>query len=148
MSRLLIHSICLLLLAAPLDAQDSLIVQKELGLPPWTLSPGSSSPLEVTGICGKPLASPLEVVVRDASDRPIPGIEVAFRLIVPSRQENDARLSHLLSITDSSGLARTTLTLGSKPGTYQISARIEEGFPDNELIFTAKAAGRTGYGYC
>ncbi len=140
MRRLLIHSICLLLLAAPLEAQDSLIVQKEVWLPPWTLSPGSSSTLELTGICGNPLASPLEVVLKDASDRPVPGIEVAFRLIAPSSQENDARLSHPLSITDSSGLARTTLTLGSKPGTYQISARIAEGFPDNELIFTAKAS--------
>ena len=140
MSRLLIHSICLLLLAAALDAQDSLIVQKKPGLSPWTLSPGYSSPLEVSGVCGSPLESPLEVLVRDASDSPVPGIEVAFRLIAPSRQENDARLSHLLTVTDSSGLARTNLTLGSKPGTYQISARIAEGFPDNELIFTAKAS--------
>jgi len=142
LSRLLIHSICLLLLASSLHAQDSVLIQQETWIPPLTLSPVDSSPQVVSGICGEPLASPIEVLVSDASGQAVPGIEVAFRLIAQADKEEDAFLSHELVLTDTSGLAGTELTLGSKPGHFQISVRIAEGFPDNELVFTAKASRR------
>jgi phosphate:Na+ symporter len=37
-------------------------------------------------------------------------------------------------------MARSELILGSKPGSYRVAARIEAGFPDNEVFFTAKAS--------
>jgi phosphate:Na+ symporter len=65
---------------------------------------------------------------------------VAFRIISQPDQGEDALLSQLLVSTDSSGLAQTELTLGSKPGSYRVSGRMAEGFPHNEVIFTAKAS--------
>ena len=140
LSKFFLHSICLLLLATSIHAQDSSKVQQETWLLPWTLSPGNSTPQSVSGTCGYPLASPFEVLVTDASGHPVSGIEVAFRLIDQADGDTDAKLSQLLVPTDSSGLARTELILGSKPGTLQIVARIAQGFPDNELIYTVKAA--------
>jgi len=137
--RFLIHILGILLLAASIHAQDSIVQQKELWQGPLTLSPGFSSSQVISGICGAPLASPMEVLITDKSGLPVPGIQVAFRIIVQPDQE-DAILNPQLAITDSLGLARSDLVLGSKPGTYRISARIEEGFPDNEVIFIAKAS--------
>jgi phosphate:Na+ symporter len=65
---------------------------------------------------------------------------VHFSLVSQPEQEADASLSESLVRTDSSGLARTRLTLGTTPGIYQVAGRIEEGFPDNEVIFQAKAS--------
>jgi len=39
-------------------------------------------------------------------------------------------------------MARTQLTPGNEPGNYLVSARIREGFPDNEVIITVKASRR------
>ncbi len=94
----------------------------------------------LSGSCGDPLSSPLEVLVRDSRGIPVPGIQVSFRIIAQPEAFDDALLSHLLVITDSTGLAQTELTLGAKPGSYRVSARIAEGFPDNEVILTAKAS--------
>ncbi len=57
-------------------------------------------------------------------------------------QAEGALLAESLVLTDSLGRASTVLTLGSKPGLYRISCRIEGGFPDNEVIFSAKASKR------
>jgi len=138
--RFLIHTLGILLLATSLQAQDSIVEQKELWLEPLTISASNSSSLLVSGICGNPLLSPMEVMIRDKSGHPVPGIRVAFRIITQPDQGEDATLKPRLVFTDSSGLAQTELILGSKPGTYRISGRIEEGFPDNEVIFTAKAS--------
>ena len=140
MRRFLIHTLGILLLATSLQAQDSIVEQKELWLEPLTISVSNSSSLVVSGICGNPLLSPMEVLITDKSGHPVPGIRVAFRIISQPDQGEDATLKPRLVFTDSSGLARTELILGSKPGTYRISGRIEEGFPDNEVIFTAKAS--------
>lgn len=114
--------------------------QKDLWHGPLTLSPGNSSSQVISGICGNPLQSPVEVQITDDSGNPVQGIQVAFRIIAQPDQGEDALLSHLLVFTDSSGVAKTELTLGSKPGTYQVSGRIAVGFPDNEVIFMAKAS--------
>ena len=51
-------------------------------------------------------------------------------------------MSHSVAVTDSAGKAETMLTLGSAPGSYHVSCRIREGFPDNEVIFRASARSR------
>ncbi len=140
MNRLLIHILCALVLVTSIQAQDSLLQQKELWHRPLTLSPGFSANLVVSGICGQELSSPLEVQVRDSLQRPVPGIPVSFRIIAQADEGEEAELSQVLISTDSAGLARTELTLGSKAGSYRVSARIAEGFPDNEVIFTARAS--------
>jgi len=76
----------------------------------------------------------------DKSGNPVPGIRVAFRIVSYPGQDDDARLDPELVSSDSTGIAASKLILGSKPGTYRISARIEKGFPDNEVIFSAKAS--------
>ncbi|MEA3460613.1 MAG: Na/Pi symporter, partial [Bacteroidota bacterium] len=140
MNRFLIHTLCALLLASTIQAQDSIVQQKELWQGPLTLAPGLTVSQSISGTCGDPLSSPLEVQATDKSGLPVSGISVAFRILAYPEQGDDALLSHVLVITDSSGLAQTELTLGSKPGTYRVSGRIAEGFPDNEVIFTAKAS--------
>ena len=92
-----------------------------------------------TGICGTPLHSAVRVRVEDASGNPVPGIEVAFSLIGSPDQSTGTGLSQPIAVTDSTGRAQTRLNLGSKPGAYSVSCRISEGFPDNEVIFKAKA---------
>ena len=140
MSRFLIHTLGILLLATSVQAQDSILLQKEVWHEPLTLSSGSASTQLSSGICGAALPSPIDVLITDKSGRSVPGIQVAFSIVAQPEQDEDALLDPLLVVTDSSGLARTQLILGSKPGTYRISARIAEGFPDNEVIFTTKAS--------
>ncbi|MDF1574334.1 MAG: Na/Pi symporter [Bacteroidales bacterium] len=140
MNRILIYIVCVFLLAGSLRAQDTTFIHEELWFPPLTLSAVNSSPGVLSGICGTTLSSPIEVLVSDASGQPVQGIQVEFRLLAQPEESENPMLSPMLVITDSSGRARTKLTLGSKPGSYQISARIAEGFPDNEVFFTAKAA--------
>jgi hypothetical protein len=60
--RFLIHILGILLLAASIHAQDSIVQQKELWQGPLTLSPGFSSSQVISGICGAPLASPMEIL--------------------------------------------------------------------------------------
>ncbi|MFO7671041.1 MAG: Na/Pi cotransporter family protein, partial [Bacteroidales bacterium] len=73
---------------------------------------------------------------------PLVGLHVAFRIRARPDQAEGAILTEGLVLTDSSGLASTGLTLGSQPGLYRVSCRTEEGFPDNEVVFTAKASKR------
>jgi phosphate:Na+ symporter len=139
LGRFLANISILLLLAFSVQAQDS-IIQQNLSLPEAvSLSSIDSSR---SGTCGRSLPYPLEVKVTNESGDPVQGIRVAFRIVAQPEECEDASLSHLLLFTDSAGLASTTLTLGSKPGTYRVSGRIAEGFPNNEVIFIAKASGR------
>ncbi len=64
---------------------------------------------------------------------------VAFTVISAPGSSDDSQLSSTLVTTDSSGRAGSSLTLGSKPGRYQVSCRISEGFPNNQVIFKASA---------
>ena len=132
----------MLLLATSIHAQDSIVEQKEIWQEPFTLSHGEASPPPLSGICGNPLEAPLELQITDKHGNPVPGIEVAFQIIAQPDQGDNARLDPQLVISDSLGLARTELILGSKPGTYRVSGRIAEGFPDNEVFFNAKASRR------
>jgi phosphate:Na+ symporter len=98
--------------------------------------------MQLSVICGRPLHDSIIVTVRNDHGQPVPGIQVNFRVISPSGEEADNLLQPLLASTDSAGLARTQLTPGNEPGNYLVSARIREGYPDNELIMTVKASRR------
>ena len=137
MGRFLANITFLFLLVSSIQAQDTIFVQEETPQRALSLSSSNSS---LSGTCGQSLSSPIEVRVNNEAGHPVAGIQVAFRLVAHPDQGGDASLSRQLVSTDSSGLALTELTLGSKPGTYRVVGRIEKGFPDNEVIFTANAS--------
>jgi phosphate:Na+ symporter len=137
LGRFLANIPFLLLLGLSIQAQDSVSQQKDEF--PGILKLTPVSPHQ-SGICGHPLQQPFEIFISDNSGKPVRGIIVAFCIIAQPEENENASLSHLFATTDSTGLARTELILGSKPGSYRISARIARGFPDNEVVFTAKAS--------
>ena len=142
MNRILIYALCSLFLVSSLHAQDSVRIEGNQAPEPLRLSLGTSSSMQLSGICGRPLHDSITVTVRNDHGQPVPGIQVNFRVISPSGEEADNLLQPLLASTDSAGLARTQLTPGNEPGNYLVSARIREGYPDNELIMTVKASRR------
>ena len=75
-----------------------------------------------TGIVGEPLAAPFVVRVRDREqdNKPLEGVQVTFTVLT-----GGGSLSTTTAITDISGLAETTLTLGNEPGTNTVEARAE-----------------------
>jgi phosphate:Na+ symporter len=137
LGRYLAYGFLLISLASSLQAQDSALIQEAPRNRTLVLGSGFASQ---SGICGQSLPDPFELRILDESGQPVPGIRVAFYLVSQPEQDQDASLSHRLVTTDSSGLAYTELTLGSKPGIYRVAGRIEEGFPENEVFFTAKAS--------
>jgi len=138
MGRLLAHIILLLFIIPFLYAQDSAVHQPDThGQLFITLE--EETPGVKTGICGEQLQSPILVRVTSEAGITMADVEVAFSMIAQPDQAAGARLSRLLDFTDSTGRAQTELVLGSKPGTYRVSCRIREGFPDNEVVFQAKA---------
>ncbi len=94
----------------------------------------------VTGICGSSLRTPVAVRVGDRYGRPLADYPVVFSILSEPGTAAGADLSESMVLTDSTGRASALLTLGSEPGLYLVSCRIEGGFPDNEVIFTAKAS--------
>jgi phosphate:Na+ symporter len=137
LGRILAYGILLLCMAFNVHAQDSVLVQS--AYPQRSLSLVSLDSAQ-SGICGQSLAFPWQVRVLDERGHPVPGIPVFFSLVSQPEQNADASLSESLVHTDSSGLAQTRLKLGTTPGVYRVAGRIEEGFPDNEVIFQAKAS--------
>jgi phosphate:Na+ symporter len=92
-----------------------------------------------SGICGRQLHEPVRVMVTDEKRLPATGVDVVFSIVSAPTGSEGALLSNRLVTTDVSGMAQTVLTLGSKPGTYHVSCRIREAFPDNEVVFIASA---------
>ena len=142
MNRILIYALCSLFLVSSLHAQDSVRIEGNQAPEPLRLSLGTSSSMQLSGICGRPLHDSITVTVRNDHGQPVPGIQVNFRVISPLGEEADNLLQPLQASTDSAGLARTQLTPGNEPGNYLVSARIREGYPDNEVIMTVKASRR------
>ena len=131
-----------LFLVSSLHAQDSVRIEGNQAPEPLRLSLGTSSSMQLSGICGRPLHDSITVTVRNDHGQPVPGIQVNFRVISPLGEEADNLLQPLQVFTDSTGLARIQLTPGNEPGNYLVSARIREGYPDNEVIMTVKASRR------
>ncbi len=96
----------------------------------------------MTGICNEKLDPPIIAEVTTDAGMPVANEEVAFSLFAVPEQSKGSSLGHHLVLTDSLGIAQTQLTLGSKAGTYRVSCRIREGFPQNEVVFVAKARGK------
>ncbi len=139
MGRYLANIILFLVFIPSLYAQDSALSLQDTLYRQLSISLEEEIPVLVSGICDRKLESPIVVRVSDESGSPAIHVEVAFSIISQPEQSEGAELSQALVYTDSMGRAQTEFTLGSKPGTYRISCRIREGFPDNEVVFQAKA---------
>ena len=107
-----------------------------------TILPAAENQVRATGLCGTVLSEPIRVLVLDGKGSPVEGIPVVFRITSRPDQSEGDRLAEEHILTDSTGLAGTLLTLGSRPGIYQVTGRIREGFPDNEVLFQARASSR------
>ena len=83
---------------------------------------------------GTALASPVVVQVQAASGAGVPGITVSF-----AGKSGGATVSPASGVTDSSGNARTTVTLGHAAGAQSIVAS-SSGVPDLAINETATAA--------
>ncbi|MEN8229738.1 MAG: Na/Pi symporter [Bacteroidota bacterium] len=139
MGRILTHTIFLLLLIPALYAQDSSALHHDTLYKQLSIALDEGATGVKSGICNEQLQSPVIVSVTNGSGSPVAGVHVAFSIIGQPDQTKGEGLSHSLAITDSTGRAQTTLLLGSKPGTYRVSCRIKEGFPNNEVIYQARA---------
>ena len=71
------------------------------------------------GLAGEQLATPFVVSVRDEDGSAIAGAVVSFSVT------GGGTLSSTTATTDANGRARSTLTLGSEPGTNTVSATVE-----------------------
>jgi phosphate:Na+ symporter len=140
LNRYFVHILGILILAASIQAQDSISQQQESWRGPLKLSSIKTDSQPVSGFCGDSLNSPIEVLITDKFGTPVPEIRVVFKIISFPENGHDARLQPELTFSDSMGIAESYLILGSRPGIYRVSARIQEGFPDNEVIFAAKAS--------
>ena len=85
------------------------------------------------GFTGEPLANPFIVQVHDQYGNPMAGVPVTFTV-----SETDGMLSATAVTTDSDGQAKTTLTLGTDPGTVTVEASVE-GI-SQAVTFNAEAA--------
>lgn len=121
-----------------LHKQDS-IIQTPTAYGQLELRLTEGSPGMETGTCGAALETPITVHVTDEKGLPVSGIEVAFSVIAQPDHAEGASLDPGITLTDSTGSAQAELVLGSSPGIYRISCRIREGFPENEVIFQARA---------
>jgi phosphate:Na+ symporter len=139
MSFRLVYFLIGMLLSPALSGQDSLWVKVDSLPAKLSMYATETSQLFVSGICGKELDDPFRVRVSDERGFPAAGVEVAFRIVSEPEQASGSELSKQMELTDSMGYAAVKVRLGSQPGTYRISCRIRDGFPDNEVIYEARA---------
>ena len=85
-----------------------------------------------SGLIGEALANPFVVEVRDQYDAPIAEVTVTFAV-----SAGGGSLSATTATTDANGLAQSTLTLGSEPGTNSVKVSVE-GISRTE-VFSAEA---------
>ncbi|RPH37662.1 hypothetical protein EHM92_02085, partial [bacterium] len=81
------------------------------------------------------LANPFVVTVTDATGNPVAGRSVTFAVVPPA---NGATLSVMAVNTDTLGQAKSGLTLGTKKGTYLVTAT-SSGLTGSPVTFTSTA---------
>ena len=100
--------------------------------PPMPTIPSSVSGGDQSGLTGEALANPFVVEVRDQYGGTMQGVTVTY-----SVSEGGGSLSVTTATTDANGLAQSTLTLGSDPGTNSVEVSVE-GISRTE-VFDAEA---------
>ena len=95
--------------------------------PPMTLLSVSGDGQQ--GLPGEALANPFVVEVRDYKGNPSEGVSVIFFVFT-----GGGSLSNTVVVTDSKGQVKSTLTLGSKPGTNRVQVSLPGIAPTTVLI--------------
>jgi phosphate:Na+ symporter len=94
---------------------------------------GNKQHLEV----GKKLKKPFLVRVTDSLEHPVEGVRVYFEVLqVPDGAKNYS-LDPLYVRTDSLGVASCNFSIGSKPGEYQVAAKIRTDDLESFVVFSA-----------
>ena len=108
----------------------------------WNIEKTAQSLTKVSGdgqegLAGEPLAKPFVVSVLDQGGSAFAGTVVTFSVTA-----GGGTLSATTATTDANGRARSTLTLGSDPGTNTVAAAVEGLEP---VTFTATAVVQTAH---
>ena len=90
-------------------------------------------------VAEKKLSKPFAVRVTDSLGEPIANVRVFFEIIQVPDDAEGYTLEPLFARTDTMGIAHCWLTLGSKPGEYQVAAKIKTENLESFVIFTAHA---------
>ena len=97
-----------------------IIFRAEATLPPVPTTLSIISGDNQTGLTGEALANPFVVEVRDENGNPLEGVIVTFAVGAGGGSLSDTNVD-----TDTNGLARSILTLGSDPGTNTVNVSVE-----------------------
>jgi hypothetical protein len=87
---------------------------------------------------GRLLAAPFRVVLSDSFGNLAPGGRVNFGIVSAPPSAQGQSLSTNLAVSDTNGLAVSTLKLGTKPGVYTVTAT-GAGLAGSPITFTATA---------
>lgn len=112
-----------------------------IGLTPHAGMPSTITKLSSDGqasIVGTQVTNPFTVRVTEASGNSVAGINVAFAIASVPTNASGQSLSNSNAVTNALGEASTVLTLGSKPGTYTVTAT-SPGLTGSPLTFTVTA---------
>ena len=85
------------------------------------------------------LPEPVLVLVKDTAGLPVEGVEVFFNTLSKPSGSSGFTISPNSVKTDSSGLVMARVKLGTVPGDYQVSARIEGEFGKDILVYSFHA---------
>ena len=85
------------------------------------------------------LDNPVRVQVLDSLSRPVSGQTVYFKILYQPKKSEGFKVLYEESVSDSDGIAITEVQLGSKPGTYEMAARIESSIDNDFQVFTFEA---------
>ncbi len=104
--------------------------------PAATLAAASGS--SQSGVVNTPLSAPFVARAANTCDDPSPGVVVDFAVTGAPDGASGQNLSAQTATADASGQASTTLTLGSHPGVYTVTAS-SAGLSGSPVVFTATA---------
>jgi len=79
--------------------------------------------------------APLRVQVLQNDSIPISDFPVEFSIITYPSKSKGTKLDTITTLTNKEGFAETYVTLGSKPGIYEFSARILGGIPGKDITY-------------
>lgn len=91
-----------------------------------------------TGTAGTPLQTALQALVTDALDVPVVGHSVSFNVV--SGGGNIGGSSSISVLTDPTGIANVTLTLGPQPEQQNQVQAVASGLQGSPITFTATSA--------
>ena len=78
---------------------------------------------------------PLRVLVLDKDNNPVKGVRVHFEPLSIPEGDNKFTIQDTVAFTDSNGIAKTKVILGSVKGEYQVSAQLKDYFSKDILVY-------------